>query len=649
MNSRATRRLFAAAVFVAAIGGLTFPIGPAAAAEYEMTTYAVYVAEPESGVVRVSVQVAFLNTFSDPSGQASVFQEIKLGIHEHSTAVEAHDGSGALNVSTAVSGGVNVATITLRTAVGYQEAASLTLTYEIRDGDDPAIRIGEHLVSFPVWGFGTKSAVSVDLPADFEVRIDGDALQASVAADRAILNSGVIPDPTRWLSHVGAIRDPVYVTLQRAVPLEGGTADLQVRHWEDDPEWGEATLDLLVRALPRLEAAFGLPYAQQGPLVVTESVTGGGLGAEATNGELSVGFIEPPFTLLHQAAHVWANEELATDRWIHEGLASWAAARVAAELELATPYDPAAVSANLEADAFPLADWTSEDRSAEAEAWAYAASWSLTDEAARMAGEAGFQQALNQMAAGRDGYDPLTAEASDDAAAAAPADSHAYLDHLDAVTEEPVVEALAARILGAGTDELLVARASARTAYQSLLDLAGEWGDPDPVRAAMVEWRFPDAEAEIAVAAEWVIERNRLLFLIEQGGLTVPDRLLAAYRTHGGRDPAWAEIDAERAVVTAHGDVADRIAAGLDPIQRVGLLPGPSAEEQLAAAGTEFAGGDLRAAADQLASLDRDLGTATAGGLVRIVGVIVAVGAAALGVGYALRRRRTTTDYTPQP
>jgi hypothetical protein len=266
-----------------------------------------------------------------------------------------------------------------------------------------------------------------------------------------------------------------------------------------------------------------------------------------------------------------------------------------------------------------------------------------------MAGDAGFQQALDRMAAGLDAYDPLIARAPEDSSAAAAADSHAYLDHLDAVTEEPVVEALAGRILGAGTDEVLAARATARTAYQALLDLAGDWGDPDPVRAAMVEWRFPDAEAEIAAAQEWLIERNRLLFLIERGGLTAPDRLMAAYRSHGGGDSAWVEIDAERAVVTTHSEVAEQIADGLGPVQRVGFLIGPSPEERLAGAGTAFAAGDLRAAADELASLDRDLGTATAGGLVRILGMILALSAAALAVAYALRRRRTTTDYTPQP
>jgi hypothetical protein len=95
--------------------------------------------------------------------------------------------------------------------------------------------------------------------------------------------------------------------------------------------------------------------------------------------------------------------------------------------------------------------------------------------------------------------------------------------------------------------------------------------------------------------------------------------------------------------------VAETLAAGLNPIQRVGFLIGPSPEERLAVAGTAFSAGDLRAAADELASLDRDLGTATAGGLFRILAVLVLVGGALLLGTYTLRRRRTTTDYTPQP
>ena len=82
-------------------------------------------------------------------GPVSVFRTIRVGIHDHAAAVTARDASGALKVTTAVTGGVNVATITPRSPVAYNKLARLTLAYELRDGDDPAILVGPHLVSFP--------------------------------------------------------------------------------------------------------------------------------------------------------------------------------------------------------------------------------------------------------------------------------------------------------------------------------------------------------------------------------------------------------------------------------------------------------------------------------------------------------------------
>jgi hypothetical protein len=76
---------------------------------------------------------------------------------------------------------------------------------------------------------------------------------------------------------------------------------------------------------------------------------------------------------------------------------------------------------------------------------------------------------------------------------------------------------------------------------------------------------------------------------------------------------------------------------------------GPSPETRLANAAADFAAGDLRAAADELAALTHDLDTATAGGLVRILGLIVAVSAAVLLGMTAMRRRRAGTNYTPEP
>ena len=95
--------------------------------------------------------------------------------------------------------------------------------------------------------------------------------------------------------------------------------------------------------------------------------------------------------------------------------------------------------------------------------------------------------------------------------------------------------------------------------------------------------------------------------------------------------------------------VAARAIEGLDPIARGGLLIGPSPEERLATAAASFAEGDLLGAAEALAALNQDLDTATAGGLLRVLSVIVAVGAALLLGTMAIRRRRAGTDYTPEP
>ena len=165
----------------------------------------------------------------------------------------------------------------------------------------------------------------------------------------------------------------------------------------------------------------------------------------------------------------------------------------------------------------------------------------------------------------------------------------------------------------------------------------------------MVEWRFLDAMAEMASATEWLDARDKLLAEIEAAGLTPPERLMTVYMTDGGGAAAQAEIAAEAAVVVAYNDVSAALDEGLGPVARIGLMIGPSPEERLDTAAGYFAAGDLRAAADELASLRQDISNATAAGLVRILGLVAAVGAVIVLISIWLRRRRTPTDYTPDP
>ena len=74
----------------------------------------------------------------------------------------------------------------------------------------------------------------------------------------------------------------------------------------------------------------------------------------------------------------------------------------------------------------------------------------------------------------------------------------------------------------------------------SLVADADGWGAPDPIRAAMTDWRFDEAEAQIGEATAWLVARDELLVEMEAAGLSAPDRLQQAYRSFGGGAEAQA-------------------------------------------------------------------------------------------------------------
>ena len=96
---------------------------PVRAAEYTMETEAAYTVRPEDGVIDVSVEVTFTNTTPDPDGQFSVFDELKIAIHDEATEVAAEDDEGELDVAVAVENEVTVATVS---QVSRSEEARMT-------------------------------------------------------------------------------------------------------------------------------------------------------------------------------------------------------------------------------------------------------------------------------------------------------------------------------------------------------------------------------------------------------------------------------------------------------------------------------------------------------------------------------------------
>ncbi|MGI8828315.1 MAG: hypothetical protein ACR2I5_00895 [Candidatus Limnocylindria bacterium] len=639
------RRFLSPLLALALLLTLAVPGSPQVArgAEYTLETLATYDVRPDDGEISVAVEVTFTNTTPDPSGQFSVFDEIKLAVHDGAAEVAATDDDGDLDVNVESEDDVNVATVELRDELRFEDEATLELTYTLPDSDDPQLRVRPSLVVFPAWGFGTASEVRVLLPTGYEVRVDGDAL----TEEGAELVSDPIEDPAQWLALVTAVRPAEYASFDATVPLTGGTADVVVRAFADDEAWGERTLDLLTRALPAMEEEIGLPYPRIGQLIFTESVStdGSGFAEEATGGtEILVAFDQPEFTVLHQLAHVWLSPALIESRWIREGLASHVAERLASSLEVETPYDPAARIAEIEEPLFPLDAWSA-DAGPEGEAFGYAASWALAAEIEEIVGADALRAVLARVAASVGPYQGTDIEPDPGpegvAAPSAPLTTRAFLDHLEAISRASLSDLFAERVLTAEDAQLLPARAEARDAFDALVADAGDWGAPDPILGAMTAWSFDDARAQIDAAAAWLDERDVLLDEMGAEGLAAPERLRQQYRSYGGGPEAVAELEAERTVVETYRATATDVTGERSFIERIGLIGGPDPTNELNRANGRFADGDLRGSLESLAEAQSILASGETGGIVRLASAAL-LALILLGLAVLLLRRRAS-------
>ncbi|HYI66771.1 MAG TPA: hypothetical protein VEW95_07610 [Candidatus Limnocylindrales bacterium] len=645
------RRLATLALLACFLAITATPIGlvrPVTAAEYTLETSAAYNVRPDEGKIGVTVQITFTNTTPDPAGQFSVFDQVKLAVHDEADGVTATDDDGDLDVTVAVDDdGVNVATVDLRDDLRFEESVDLELHYTLWDGDDPQLRIRPSVIVFPAWSFGTESQVSVAIPSGYDIRIDGDEL---TEADGRLV-SGPIENPATWLALVTATRPVDYTTFDATVPLGGGTADLQVRAFSDDGAWGERILALVERALPLLEEDIGLPYPRVGELVLIESVASNasGFAETATTGtEILVAFDQPDFTAMHQVAHVWLSPALVESRWIREGLASATAEHVASGLDVEPPYDPAEEAVERADAAFQLDSWAATADPA-AEGYGHAAAWAFIDELSNAVGADAIRTVLVRVASSIGPYAETEVDAAPPADAGppeAPLTSRTFLDHLEAVSGMDLAELFSERVLTDADVALLAARTEARAAFDDLVARADGWGVPDPIRGAMTEWRFDEAEAQIAEAIAWLGSRDELLVEMEAAGLSAPDRLQQAYRSFGGGAEALAELDAQRGVVEAYAATAADLNGARTFLERVGLIGGPEPSEQLRLANGRFADGDLRGAVEAISEAQRILASAEGGGLVRLISAALVV-LILVALAIVLFRRRAA--YTAAP
>ncbi len=652
---RATWLLAVAVLLVAMLPVVTAV--PVRAARWEMPTRATYQVQPGNGRVEVTVRVRFRNTTPNPPGQFSVFEVIDLVVQRGAQDIVARDRRGRLAVRTNRRPNSVRVSVEPRQGVRYRDRTGFTLSYRLPDGA-AGIRVRPTVVTFPVWTFGTDGSATVTLPGRYDVSIDGNQLAPDRTSEGWQLESGSVKDPQRWASLVLAVAPSSHDTLTRAVPLAAGTLELQVRAWRDDEAWATRTARLLSQALPLIEERMGLPYPGAAPLVVEEVVTqppGGVLDEAGSAGaHLLAGYDQPAFALLHQAAHVWLSDELAADRWMREGFASWVAAGAAGELDVERPYQPAERRSRLTDEAFPLVSWGAGESTAAQDAFAYAASWAVAERLASRAGGDSLRLAWQRIAAGEGAYEPVTDAIPDvdlPAADRQPAESRALLDQLEAISGVDLGRIFATWVFDDEPADLLAPRAEARERYEALLAAAGDWGAPMPVTVDLGAWRFDSARQRIDETLAWLGERDLLAEQAAMLGLVLPERLRDRYRTAGGGPDARAELDAQIAVVRAYGEALSTNAAEHGFLERIGLLGGPDHDQLLREANAAFSEGDLRRAAEVTDRVQEQLDTARSQGIARIVAAVALI-VILLVLAIGLVRRRGPSHgshYTSAP
>lgn len=654
-----TRRLaIAILALVAATGllGAPTPVGPAAVRaarpDLTMTSTARYDVQPDRQRIRVTVDLNLSNRLTDSKTTAYYFDYALLDVMAGTSGFKA-TGDGTDPTVRVIKRADRYTRLRLdfpRLRSG--KSATYRLVFNLKDPGGAAtrdLRVGDSLVSFPVWAFATDatpgSEVTVVFPAGYEVKVEaGEIPRPTTDADgRTVFRTGRLEAPLDFFAYLVADRPGSYAEQSISPTVGTASAPIVVRSWPDDEPWGERVADLLTRGLPPLGERIGLPWPIEDRLVVQEAVsrsTGGYAGLfDPRSRTVEIAYYAADFVILHEAAHGWFNGSLLADRWANEAFASYYATEVAADLKVKGSADE--LTDELQAARIPLNAWGpvgTEDVAQED--YAYAASLALARLVAERAGDEALEAVWSAAAERVGAYQPRGG--APELVSAAP-DWRGLLDLLEAETGRSYDDLWRDWVARPTDLPLLDARAAARQRLVAVEAATAGWRLPRPIRDAMRAWRFSDATALIDAAEVSLAARAEVEAAAQRAGVIAPDTLRTAFEDDDGFDDALAEAEAELEAIDRYARAAAAEPAEMTPFVRLGLW-GETPDADLTTARAALARGDLDVAVAAAGDAELLWTTASSIGQGRAVSLgllaLAALLAVALMIGAWRRDRR---------
>ena len=609
---------------------------------------------PDQRQIRVTIDAVGTSYTPNSDQGLAYYSSFTFAIPAEADAVSASSGGQRLATTLgAVKDNFREIEVTFAQNLFYQESYSFRVTFKLSDkGGAPNrdLRVGPSIVAFPVLAYGSLgepgSGVQVVLPAGFRASVQGSAMGRTTSqAGEVVLSADNLPDPFGFYAYLAADRPGIFGEHHLQTTIDGRTASIWVRSWEDDPDWGTRMSDLISRGLPALQGLIGLGYPVTGTLTVEEAAPTllgdySGTYTQVT-GTILARYDADAYIGLHEAAHIWFNETLFDERWINEGFAELYG--VQAATEIGAQGDAISLTDDLLQARIPLNDWGAPGiQDLDTQYFAYAASYQVAGLILARADLAGLRTVWKGVADGEMSYLPAHPSGTPETGV----DLHVarwqqLLDLLDERTGTSVDDIWNEWIVDASQRPLMDDRAGARSEYATLVTLAGDWNLPTDLRTEMSSWKFTDAEAEMRVASDVLAARSQIAARAGDLGLTPPRAVRNAFEGGEAMVAARQEATSELQVLGGMASAADRLRRDPNLFEVIGLL-GSNPDAALTSARAAFEADRLDAAAAATAeAVATRQGAESAGQLRAGVagGGLLVLGGGAV-VGLRVRRRR---------
>ncbi|HJX67401.1 MAG TPA: tetratricopeptide repeat protein [Candidatus Limnocylindrales bacterium] len=628
------RVLAAAAILFAGVSTLQAAAPDRAAAaqtDLSFISSTTWTADPAAARIHVQVSLTATSHTVDTESRRYFYDEIQLVLPPSASASTATSATGeALPVTVqSASGSGVIVVVGLGQRLYSGQSGSVELQFDLVDpggSPDRDLRISRNLFSFPVWAFGSPgtpgSSVTVVFPSGFTVQEEFGGLTRSVfGSGEVVFASGTLDDSTDLSAWFTAVQ-PVPPSDFRSRSVMIGPLHVALRYWADDPGWADR-VELVLRAgYPILSDLIGLDDPITTTLTVNEASTqeiGGFSGSyDQASGSVQISYFADPFVVLHEAAHIWFNGSLATDRWIQEAFASYYADQAVRQLGLV---DHAPVlTARMSLDSVPLNDWVTPGQpSSVTEAYLYGATLEVAKEIAATAGQDGLRKVWSAARSHSAAYQP-THGPNGELVLTGAIGWRELLDLLEQNTGQQYESIWSKWIVDPEQAPLLQRRAAALSAYADAQRAAGAWDLPPEIRRAMVAWQFDSALTLMSQARTILVQRDEIATLAPVEGTTPPTTLEASFEV-SGLAVASAEATRELAALGALAAARRAESESTGGTRVLGLL-GADPEADLAAAQKAFASGDMAGATSFATSAKSAWDRANGTGQARIFGAV---------------------------